>query len=153
MIEHKFTLDQFRTSHEKMIAKASEYWNRYYGTEPVARYRDYTEKEIEDIVNSGSLIEQQKLSRNYFYKDGFYKRIILHYATLLTYSGLLIPNPAIGKKLSTPHISKRYYSALEYVDKMNLAEIMTRMSIRVLIDGAYYGIIQTLTRLLIVPNP
>ena len=146
MIEHKFTLDQFRSSHEKMIAKASEYWNRYYGTESVARYRDYTEKEIEDIVNSGSLIEQQKLSRNYFYKDGFYKRIILHYATLLTYSGLLIPNPAIGKKLSTPHISKRYYSALEYVDKMNLAEIMTRMSIRVLIDGAYYGIIQTLTR-------
>lgn len=146
MIEHKFTLSEFRSSQEKMIAKASEYWNKYYRDETVTRYREYTEKEIEDIVNSGSLAEQQKLSRNYFYKDGFYKRIILHYATLLTYSGLLIPNPAVGKQLSTPHISKRYYSALEFVDKMNLPEIMTRMSIRVLIDGSYYGIIQTLTK-------
>jgi hypothetical protein len=32
--------------------------------------------------------------------------------------GLLIPNPSVGKKLSTPHIEKRYYSALEYVERM-----------------------------------
>ena len=145
-MEHTFTLDAFRKSHEDMIAKAAADWSKYYGNDSTARFHEYTEKEIEDIINSSSLLDKQKLSRNYFYKDGFYKRIILHYATLLTYSGLLIPNPAIGKQLSTPHISKRYYSALEYVDKMNLAEMMTRISTRVLIDGIYYGIIQTLTK-------
>ena len=64
----------------------------------------------------------------------------------MTYSGLLIPNPSFGKQLSSPHISKRYYAALDYVDKINLAEMLTRMSIRALIDGSYYGIIQTLTK-------
>ena len=146
VITHNFSYDTFRSAHEKMIAKANTSWTRHYWGESTARYKDYTVEEVEKIINSASLTEQQNLSRTYFYKDGFYKRIILHYATLLTYSGLLIPNPAIGKKLSTPHISKRYYSALEYVDKMNLAEIMTRMSIRVLIDGTYYGVIQTLTK-------
>ena len=145
-IEHKFSLAEFRNAHEAMIAKANASWNKYYGNGPVIRHRDYTIEEVNKIINASSLAEQQKLSRTYFYKDGFYKRIILYYATLLTYSGLLIPNPAIGKQLSTPHITKRYYSALEYVDKMNLAEIMTRMSIRVLIDGTYYGIIQNATK-------
>ena len=145
-IEHNFSLAEFRNAHEAMIAKANASWNKYYGNGPVIRHRDYTIEEVNKIINGSSLSEQQKLSRTYFYKDGFYKRIILYYATLLTYSGLLIPNPAIGKQLSTPHIAKRYHSALEYVDKMNLAEIMTRMSIRVLIDGTYYGIIQNATK-------
>ena len=145
-IQHNFSVESFRKVHDAMIAKANASWSKRYGTESTARYRDYTVEEVNKIINSSSLLEQQKLSRAYFYKDGFYKRIILYYATLLTYSGLLIPSPAIGKQLSTPHIAKRYYSALEYVDKINLVEIMTRMSIRVLIDGSYYGIIQTATR-------
>lgn len=146
MAQHTFTLDTFRKVHEKMIAKANASWSRRYTNESTVRYREYSIEEVNRIINSSTLAEQQKLSRTYFYKDGFYKRIILYYATLLTYTGLLIPNPAIGKQLSSPHIAKRYYGALEYVDKMNLAEIMTRMSIRVLVDGTYYGIIQTLTK-------
>lgn len=142
MAQHTFSLDTFRKAHQAMIAKANASWSKRYGSESTVRYRDYTPEEIDRIINSSDLLGQQKLSRSYFYRDGFYKRIILYYATLLTYSGLLIPSPAIGKQLSTPHIAKRFYSTLEYVDKINLAEIMTKMSVRVLIDGAYYGIIQ-----------
>ena len=145
-IEHKFSLETFRKAHQNMIAKANMSWSRRYSNESTVRYREYSIEEVNRIINSSTLAEQQKLSRTYFYKDGFYKRILLYYATLLTYSGLLIPNPAFGKPLSTPHIAKRYYGALEYIDKMNFAEIMTRMSIRVLVDGAYYGVIQTFTK-------
>ena len=145
-ITHTFSLDVFRKAHEAMIAKVNaSSWSNRYGLEPVTRFKEYTPEEVEKIINSSNILEQQKLSRNYFYRDGFYKRIILYYATPLTYSGLLIPNPAIGKSLSTPHIAKRYHSALEYVDKMNLAEMMTKMSIHVLIDGTYYGVIQNNT--------
>lgn len=146
MAQHNFTLENFRKVHQAMIAKANNSWSKRYGSESTVRYREYTPEEVDRIINSSDLLGQQKLSRSYFYKDGFYKRIILYYATLLTYTGLLIPNPAIGKSLSTPHIAKRYYSTLEYVDKMNLAEIMTKMSIGVLIDGAYYGIIQNTSK-------
>ena len=145
-ITHTFSLDSFRKAYQTMIAKATASWSNRYGYDPTVRFKEYTPEEVNNIINSSNLFEQQKLSRNYFYKDGFYKRIILYYATLLTYSGLLIPNPAIGKSLSTSHIAKRYHNALEYVDKMNLAEMMTKMSIHVLIDGAYYGIIQNTSK-------
>lgn len=141
-ITHIFSLDSFRKAHQAMIAKTNSLWSKRFGNDVSVRYREYTPEEIESIINSSNILEQQRLSRNYFYRDGFYKRIILYYATLLTYSGLLIPNPVNGKSLSTPHIAKRYQNALEYVDKMNLAEIMTKMSLAVLIDGVYYGIIQ-----------
>lgn len=107
----------------------------------------YTLKEVEDIIeNVSSLQSAQELSRHFFMTDGFYRKIILYYATLLTYSGLLIPNPTFGKQLSTPHISKRYFTALNYLDRLNLEEIMTRMSEKVLVEGAYYGIVQTLDK-------
>ena len=80
-VTHNFTLDTFRKAHEDMVAKTDISWSRLYSNESTVRYREYTLEEIEQIINSSSLSEQQKLSRTYFYKDGFYKRIILHYAT------------------------------------------------------------------------
>ncbi len=105
------------------------------------RVRDYTPEEIERIICSGVLSEQQELSRNYFNKDGYYKQILTYYGTLLTYSGLLIPNPARGQQLSTSHLSKKYYAALDYVEKMNLPVLLTNCAMRALIDGCYYGVI------------
>ena len=84
--------------------------------------------------------EQQKLSRNYFNKDGYYKQIIIYYATLLKYMGLLIPNPSNGKNLSTSHIQKRYYNALDYVERMQLPILLTEIAQRALVDGCYYGL-------------
>ena len=145
MVDRAFDITTFQKMQSEMIAKNEQSWNSNYSN-GTSRTRDYSLEEIKQIINSSSLASQQKLSRNYFDKNGFYKRIILYYATILTYSGLLIPNPSFGKQLSSPHISKRYYAALDYIDKINLAEMLTRMSIRALIDGSYYGIIQTLTK-------
>ena len=100
-------LSSFTKSFDGMIAKnqgnVSKYWT--YSE----RLRIYTEKDIKDIITSGSLEAKQKLSRDYFNKDGFYKRLIIYYATLLKYQGLLIPNPSFGKELSTSYIKKRYF--------------------------------------------
>lgn len=140
-IPHNFTLDSFSKAHQKMIAtntpikdRSRYFWDRQ-------QFRDYTNEEVASIINSGSSAEQQKLSRNYFNTEGYYSQIILHYATLLTYSGLLIPNPSIGKNLSNTKIQKRYYNAMDYVEKMDLQSFLTKCAINALIDGCYYGII------------
>ena len=146
MLSSTFNLDAFKKTQEEIIAKNNQAWETIYGTSKTRRCREYSIEEIDKIINSGSLEEQQKLSRNYFDKNGLYRRIIIYYATILMYSGLLIPNPSFGKKLSSSHISKRYYGALDFVDKIGLAEVFTRMSIKALIYGSYYGIIQTLTK-------
>lgn len=148
MNERSVDLAAFKKIQEEIIAANEQAWERWYSKERAVRHmaRQYKPEEIDNIINSGSVEEQQQLSRAFFEHKGLYRRIIFYYATLLTYQGLLIPNPAFGKKLSTPHIAKRYYSAIDYVDKLNLQEVLTRITIKALVDGQYYGIINSLTK-------
>lgn len=146
MIDRDFDISTFKRAQEAMVAKNERAWDDFYSERYLHRLKDYTSEEIETIINSSSLASQQKLSYNYFYKNGFYRQILTYYATLLTYSGLLILNPNFGKQLSKSNIKKRYHNALEFLEKINLQELMTRMSLRVLIYGSYYGLIQTLDK-------
>lgn len=143
-IPHNFSLDSFARAKDKMIATN----NNAYGQENKYSYWNqrstsyaYTAEEVHHIIDCGSLAERQKLSRAYFHKGGYYAQIILHYATLLTYAGLLIPNPSSGKDLSTSHIQKRYYNALDYVERMQLPVFLTNCAVRALTDGCYYGLV------------
>jgi len=128
------------------VASTSAVSSDEFYTNATRRCKEYTPQEIDDIIDSGTLQAQQALSRNFFEKNGFYRRIILYYATVLTYEGLLIPNPSFGKQLSTKHISKQYYKALDYVSELNLKEVLTRISMRALVHGAYYGMIAALSK-------
>ena len=140
-LPRNFDLASFQRAKERMIATNDAAYTPFYQRGRVDKIKNYTEKEIQDIIESGSLVEQQKLSRNYFYKDGFYKQIIIYYATLLKYAGLLIPNTSYGKKLTASNIQKRYYGAIDYVEKMNLPIFLTNCAQRALVDGSYYGVI------------
>lgn len=141
-----FDLASFKRAQEKMISTNDRAWDPIYSARRSTRLRDYTPEEIDRIVNSGSLAEKQKLSRNYFYKDGFYRRILIYYATLLKFSGLLIPNPATGKKLSDIHIQKKYNNAMDFVERLSLPTMLTNCTLKALIYGSYYGVIQTLDK-------
>ena len=145
----KNTIDisTFKRAVDEMIIKSDMSWQETLGYRTFGRkLKEYSKEEVENIINSGSIQAQQELSRNYFYKDSFYKRIIIYYATLLKYIGILIPNPSTGNKLSTPYIQKRYENALDYLDRMNLPELLTRISLRALIDGCHYGLLQSVTK-------
>jgi len=137
-------LSTFKSSYQNMIATSeSSYNGSKYSSTLYTRYtsREYTPEEIEKIIESGSLASQIRLSRSYFDKGGFYQRILLHYATLLKYTSLLIPNPSFGKSLSESYIQKKYFNAISFVDKAGLPDLFTKMAIRALRDGCYYGII------------
>ena len=138
---HNFDLTTFKKAQDAMIATSDRSYGSRYGYEYRDRVRDYTEEEVKKIIESGSIFEQQALSRNYFNKDGFYKQLVLHYATLLKYIGILVPNPTPGKSLSTSHISKKYFQAMDFVDKMNLQNILVDWAQKILINGCYYGIL------------
>ena len=144
----RFDLDSYKRAKDNMIATNDTAYAGEWSSarRRVTRLKDYTPEEIERIIDSGSLAEQQRLSRNYFYKDGFYKRILVYYATLLKYTGMLIPNPSYGKKLSTEHIQKRYYNAVDFIERMSLPSFFTNCARRAMIDGSYYGIIQKLDK-------
>ena len=114
--------------------RAASMYNRIWAA------REYTPEQIIKIVECGSIIEQQQLSENYFYRDGYYQQIILYYATLLKYVGLLIPNPGKGKDLSTSNIQKKYFQAMDLVEGMKIPSWATRCALKALIYGTYYGV-------------
>lgn len=122
-----FDLSSFARVKDKMIATNDLAYNErsHRSSYGYFRFHEFTPEEIANIIDHGTLVEQQKLSRNYFHKNGFYKQIIIHYATLLKYMGLLIPNPSTGKNLSTSHIQKRYFSAVDLVEEMKLPTWLT----------------------------
>lgn len=140
-------LETFKRAINGMIVKSDRSWtdisDRFLRRQ---RLKNYDEKEVEDIINSGSLLAQQRLSMNYFLKDSLYKRIIIYYATLLKYVGILIPNPSAGIELSTPYVTKRYNNALDYIDKMFIPDMLTRFSLRALIYGCYYGVLRDVSK-------
>lgn len=145
---HNFTLDSFKRSIDSMIATRGDAYSR---SDPVGASRNwgtrpYTEDRIKEIIERGTPAAQQALSNTYFSVDGTYRRIIIFYATFLMYMGLLIPNVNGNHKVSESSIAKRYYRALDFLDNIDLPTLCTDFMTKALINGTYYGVIQTLDK-------
>ena len=98
-------LELFTKAYNKMVSTNStanaNSWQKSY------RYLDDLER-ITKIIKSRNIESQQVLSQEYFETNGFYKRIILYYATLLKYCGILIPTPNNGQVVSSKNNIKKY---------------------------------------------
>ena len=146
MGEQKDALTTFTQAISNMVAKNESSYNlSRWGKNRYERVKDYSLEEIENIIESGSVEAQITLSRNYYAKGGFYQRLLLHYATLLKYTSLLIPNPSSGKNLSEQYITKKYNNAIAFIDNAKLPKLFTHIAIKALRDGCYYGVIQEVT--------
>ena len=146
MDEQKTTLATFTKAIADMVAKNETSYNlTRWGRNRYERIKEYSLEEVDDIINHGSVEAQIALSRSFFAKGGFYQRLLLHYATLLKYTSLLIPHPSFGKSLSETYILKKYNAALNFIDNAKLPKLFTHIAIKALRDGCYYGVIQEVT--------
>lgn len=146
-MEESSRLTNFKKATEAMVQVSRRYDDGYRDSYDCRHhYHDYTVEQAKKIIKDGSLAEQITLSRAFFDVDGFYKRILIYYATLLKWSYLLIPNPASGKSLSNKDLQKRYRGALQFIGDLSLEEWFTDISLTILRDGAYYGAIKQLSR-------
>ena len=149
IIEEQIT--SFTDAYQKMIDNVDKigstkslddywgYYNRWLKRDP--KTGAYSREEIDKILDSADLNSKIKLSRYFFEHNSFYRRILLHYATLLKYMGILIPNPTFGLNLSKPSIQKKYRNAVNFIDNAKLPSLFTHFAIKALRDGCYYGLI------------
>lgn len=142
-MENRRDLSTFKKAINDMIAtNDSAYQNKSYGNIRVSNpTKNYSEEEIKRILKEGNQTSLQQLSQSYFRSSGFYKRIILYYATLLKYTGILIPHLSGDKKITEPKNKKRYYSALDFIERVDLPILCANIAVRAMVSGAYYGII------------
>ncbi len=135
----------FKKAFSKMIATSDTAYADSNRAEKRSRsmLRDYTSEEIHRIVTRGSAIEQANLSEYFFATNGLYKRIILHYATFLTYSWILVPyTKGYGKyKIYEKQVSKSYYDASDFCTTFQIDRKCALFARDILVKGAYYGLI------------
>ena len=107
------------------------------------RFIDKNYPGISAVGTHNGLID---FSRRFFAEDGFYRRIIIHYATVLEYSGILVPVLGPGVKITEKFIEKRYHEAVTFIENINIKGFFRRCAKAVLVDGVYYGFIKKLDK-------
>ena len=139
-------LSLFKSFYEDLVGKnEAAYQGSVYYPSSVIRppLTKDTLKDIQSTIENGSVQNRIELSKKYFLKNGFYKRIILHYATLYKYTGLLIPNFNQNVSLSKK-TKNRYYKALDFIENVNLADFCYQAVLTALVEGSFYGVVSKL---------
>lgn len=137
-------VDTFKKSIESMIAKSRAALVKSNNREPASNCirRDYSKMEIHRIITEGTAVEKSLLSEYFFAVSGVYKRIILHYATFLTYSWLLVPHmKRFNEKLGDKKNKKVYFDAADFCSNFGIERKCAWFAKNVLVDGGYYGIL------------
>lgn len=105
------------------------------------RNRDFTIEEIEEIICSGSLEEIRELSRYYYRTNSLYRMNIDVLASMPLYYTMVTPIFESGKGSQT-QITKAFYNACTFVEKLDLRNTLLRVTKEWLKTGVYFGILQ-----------
>jgi hypothetical protein len=109
-------LIQFKRAFQGMIATSKDAYKKTDSKYTRTHNRLYSSDDIRRIVQEGNPIERAALSEYFFITNGLYKRIILHYATFLTYSWIVVPYLKNRKyKISDKKIASTYYTATDFL--------------------------------------
>lgn len=132
----------FKKAISDMIATSKSAYIKSDSKSPRERHRLYTKDEIHRIIERGDAIERAALSEYFFSVSGLYKRIILHYATFLTYSWLLVPHVKNRKdKLKDKKNTNQYDEAADFCASFQIERKCALFAKDILVKGAYYGLI------------
>lgn len=132
----------FKKAIDSMIATSKAAYVRSDNKSPRERNRIYTREDIQRIVERGDSVERAALSEHYFSISGLYKRVILHYATFLTYSWLLVPHVRTRKdKLKDKKLTAAYDEASDFCTSFQIERKCALFAKDILVRGAYYGLI------------
>lgn len=135
-------ISTFKKAIKDMIATSKSAYVRTDSKSVKERKCNYTKQEIQNIVNYGTPVEQAALSTYFFYTSGLYKRIILHYATFLSYSWILVPHLNNKKdKITYKKNANAYYDASEFCSSFQIERKCAVFAKEILVKGAYYGLI------------
>lgn len=141
-VQEKEKLLKFRKAMQQMISKSKDSYTKTDRRSSLNRQRHYSGEEIRKIVACGDPVERAELSELFFESSGLYKRIIVHYATFLTYSWILVPHLKNKRtKLDDKKNSVAYYNAADFINSFQVERKCALFAKDILLKGAYYGIL------------
>ena len=107
--------------------------------------KDLEAEKVKDILRGGDIEQMRALSDKFYGISLIYRRLLHHYATLLTYDGVLVPQfkPSAkpGKKFNDV-----YFNAQNFIDVMRWKEFCTEIVLRCMKYGAAFGVISDISK-------
>lgn len=130
----------FTVFKKKLEEIASESLNTYHNNNrKVSGSKERkTPEEIETILINRNETEMRQLSRTYWDISGLYKRLIIYFATLLTYDVMIVPKMN-SEKIAKEKLLKNLNSACYFIDNLGIEKELSRIMTIMLLDGVYYG--------------
>lgn len=129
-----------------MIATSDDAYEKINNKTARRTNQVYNKDDIRRIVAEGDPIQRAALSSYFFETNGLYKRIILHYATFLTYSWILVPYPIKKKKDGTPakdkSVNATYDDAADFCTSFQIEAKCNLFAKEILVKGGYYGLLR-----------
>ena len=128
----------------KQISKTQERPYSRYGFDLTRTYNNYDYK-LEDVERSSSnlnLVDMRKISKYFYRKSSSYKRIIDFFAEIYKYY-YVVDLKKISDSKKNKTILKLYTDTLDFLDNINIKDTFSYISKRVLLDGAFFGYVNT----------
>ena len=111
-----------------------------------AERTEYSEEDIKEIIKSGTVAQKKGLSVFFFKHNSMYKRIVLHYASFLTYQYILVPHTPIEDGFSDPDIMLSYDDAVDFLYHFGVESKCSYFTYKILVEGGYYGLIKEVNK-------
>lgn len=124
----------------KQVSKTQERPYSRYGFELPRTYNSY-EYKLEDVEKSSSnldLIEMRKISKYFYRKTSSYRRIIDFFSEIYKYY-YVVDLKKVSDSKKAKNVLKLYTETLDFLDNINIKDIFSYISKRVLLDGAFFG--------------
>ena len=102
---------------------------------------DFTLEEILEIIRQGDLESVRQLSRYFYRTNSSYKNNIDFLAHLFLYDTVIVPVFEEGVK-NKNLITKTFYNACKFVDKLDCPNTLTHITTEWLLVGVYNGILR-----------
>jgi hypothetical protein len=134
-------LANFDNMTKKIIAiNDTAYRDGRWGANTYKATKKYTKAEVVDILENGNPLVQQQLSLNYFYLNGFYRRIVLLFSNILAYAGVVVPHIKNGKSFEGA-ATRKYANAVDFVEAIGVPDLCTTFAWKAIVNGTYYGLL------------
>ena len=113
--------------------------------------KDFTIEEIQDIIRSGEIEKIRMLSKYFYRTNSTYRNNIDYLANLFFYDWVVIPQFESGKG-SEAQIKKTFYKACEFVERLDLPNLLRAITTEWLVTGVYNGILRVQNNLVVVQD-
>lgn len=103
---------------------------------------DYTVEVVKDILARGVASDMEKMSLHFYRMNGIYTHSINYLSTLLLYDTIVTPRRKIDARIAKSTMKKKFQSALEFLERLDVPVTLTHVTKIMLIHGVYYGLLR-----------